>query len=141
MDPYALLPDKCQCVDFQQLKLQELPEDVPHSEMPRHMIIYADRSLLGHFAFNNFFFWSYLTDKVTPGNRVTITGVYSIKRLLGGKKGGGGKEEKTAAGMAGIRAPYIRAVGIEVQMSGPGRADQMQFTAQEERQFKVGYSF
>jgi DNA replication licensing factor MCM5 len=43
MDPYVLLPDKCRCVDFQQLKLQELPEDVPHSEMPRHMLIYADR--------------------------------------------------------------------------------------------------
>jgi hypothetical protein len=43
MDPYMMLPDKCRCVDFQQLKLQELPEDVPHSEMPRHMLVYADR--------------------------------------------------------------------------------------------------
>jgi DNA replicative helicase MCM subunit Mcm2 (Cdc46/Mcm family) len=76
-----------------------------------------------------------LTDKVTPGNRVTITGIYSIKRLLGGKAKAG-REDKVA-GMAGIRAPYIRAVGIEVQMSGPGRSDQMQFTSEEERFFKV----
>ena len=47
-----------------------------------------------------------------------------------------GREDK-AAGMAGIRAPYIRAVGIEVQTSGPGRADQMHFSPEEERQFKV----
>lgn len=119
MDPYTMLPDKCQCVDFQQLKLQELPEDVPHSEMPRHMLVYADR---------------YLTDRVTPGNRVTITGIYSIKRLFG-TKSKAGREDKVA-GMAGIRAPYIRAVGIEVQLSGPGRADQMHFTPLEERKFK-----
>jgi hypothetical protein len=48
-----------------------------------------------------------------------------------------GREDKSA-GMAGIRAPYIRAVGIEVQLSGHGRADQMMaFTPEEERQFKV----
>uniref|UniRef100_A0A914LTW6 DNA replication licensing factor MCM5 n=2 Tax=Meloidogyne TaxID=189290 RepID=A0A914LTW6_MELIC len=119
MDPYAILPDKCRCVDFQQLKLQELPEDVPHSEIPRHLLIYVDR---------------YLTDRVTPGNRITVTGIYSIKRLQGGKSKSG-REEKTA-GMAGIRVPYIRAIGIEVQMTGLGHTDQMHFTPKEERQFR-----
>ncbi|KAL3089814.1 hypothetical protein niasHT_020256 [Heterodera trifolii] len=118
LDPYMVLPDKCRCIDFQTLKLQELPEDVPHSEMPRHMQIYVDR---------------YLTDKVSPGNRITVTGIYSIKRVTGGKKGG---KEDGKAGMSGIRTPYIRAVGIQVQMTGLGRVDQMHFTPEEERQFK-----
>lgn len=39
--------------------------------------------------------------------------------------------------MAGIRTPYIRAVGVQVQMAGLGRADQMHFSPAEERQFKV----
>lgn len=43
VDPYFILPDKCECVDFQVLKMQELPEHVPHGEMPRHMQLYCDR--------------------------------------------------------------------------------------------------
>lgn len=43
LDPYTILPDKCRCVDYQMLKLQENPEQVPHGEMPRHMQLYADR--------------------------------------------------------------------------------------------------
>lgn len=45
--------------------MQENPEEVPHGEMPRHIQLYADR---------------YLTDRVAPGNRVTILGVFSIKK-------------------------------------------------------------
>lgn len=67
MDPYHILPDKSSCVDFQTLKLQENPEDVPQGEMPRHMQLYVDR---------------YLTDLITPGNRVSATGIFSIKKLF-----------------------------------------------------------
>ena len=65
LDPYFIMPDKCECVDFQILKLQELPDAVPQGEMPRHMQLFADR---------------YLCDKVVPGNRLTILGIYSIKK-------------------------------------------------------------
>lgn len=65
-DPFFIIPDKCECVDFQTLKLQETPESVPHGEMPRHLQLFCDR---------------YLCDKVVPGNRVTILGVYSIKKV------------------------------------------------------------
>jgi DNA replication licensing factor MCM5 len=65
LDPYFIIPDKCICVDYQILKLQECPEDVPQGEMPRHLQLYADR---------------YLCDRVVPGNRVTVVGVYSIKK-------------------------------------------------------------
>uniref|UniRef100_A0A914E9H7 DNA replication licensing factor MCM5 n=1 Tax=Acrobeloides nanus TaxID=290746 RepID=A0A914E9H7_9BILA len=116
MDPYHIIPDKCKCVDFQTFKLQENPEDVPHGEMPRHMQLYADR---------------YLTDRIVPGNRVTITGILSIKRMFS-KQSGKGVDKS----MSGIRTPYIRVLGIHVETSGPGRADQLHFTPEEERQFR-----
>lgn len=66
IDPYFIMPDKCKSVDFQILKLQELPDGIPQGEIPRHMLLYCDR---------------YLCDKVVPGNRVFILGVYSIKKV------------------------------------------------------------
>ena len=43
IDPYFILPDRCVCVDFQTLRLQESPDAVPHGEMPRHLQLYCDR--------------------------------------------------------------------------------------------------
>ncbi|XP_065564221.1 DNA replication licensing factor mcm5-B-like [Artemia franciscana] len=43
LDPYYIVPDKCKCVDFQVLKLQEAPDDIPQGEMPRHLQLYCDR--------------------------------------------------------------------------------------------------
>jgi len=59
------MPDKCKCVDFQVLKMQESPDSVPSGEMPRHMQLYCDR---------------FLCEKAVPGNRVTVIGIYSIKK-------------------------------------------------------------
>ncbi|RCN37179.1 MCM2/3/5 family protein [Ancylostoma caninum] len=115
VDPYHIVPDKCHCVDYQTLKLQENPEDVPHGEMPRHLQLYCDR---------------YLTDKVAPGNRVTLVGVFSIKKLFQKNKG---NKDKT---LTGIRTPYLRVLGIHVETGGPGRAEFKQFTPDEERNFK-----
>lgn len=42
---------------------QERPEDVPTGELPRAMTLVADRHLVG---------------RVSPGTRVTVTGIYSI---------------------------------------------------------------
>lgn len=58
-----MVTDLCDYVDQQSLKLQEAPELVPTGEMPRTFILSSDR---------------YLTDKVTPGNRVKVVGVLSI---------------------------------------------------------------
>ena len=55
-------------MDFQILKLQETPDSVPHGEMPRHVTLYADRSLC---------------DTMVPGNRVVVAGVYSIRKAGG----------------------------------------------------------
>jgi DNA replicative helicase MCM subunit Mcm2 (Cdc46/Mcm family) len=65
LDPYFVLPDSCKCVDSQTLKLQETPENVPNGEIPRHIQLYLER---------------YLCDKAVPGNRITVTGIYSIKK-------------------------------------------------------------
>ena len=71
LDPYFIMPDKCECVDFQTLKLQELPDAVPQGEMPRHLQLFCDR---------------YLCEKVVPGNRLTILGIYAIKKAAKGNK-------------------------------------------------------
>ena len=43
LDPFFIMPDKCKCVDFQVLKLQEAPDSVPHGEMPRHVQLFLER--------------------------------------------------------------------------------------------------
>lgn len=43
VDPFFIIPDRCVCVDFQTLRLQESPDAVPHGEMPRHLQLYCDR--------------------------------------------------------------------------------------------------
>lgn len=95
LDPFFIMPNKCHCVDFQVLKLQELPDHIPQGEMPRHLQLYCDR---------------YLCDKVVPGNRVLILGIYSIKKVS--KAGGKGTGREKA--LVGVRAPYIRVLGISV---------------------------
>lgn len=66
LDLYFIMFDKCKCVDFQILKLQELFDVVFYGEMFRYMQFYCDR---------------YLCDKVVFGNRVIIMGIYFIKKF------------------------------------------------------------
>ncbi|XP_057276607.1 DNA replication licensing factor MCM5 [Pezoporus wallicus] len=115
LDPYFIMPDKCKCVDFQVLKLQESPDAVPHGEMPRHLQLYCDR---------------YLCDKVVPGNRVTIMGIYSIKKSALSKNKG-----RDNVGV-GIRSAYIRVVGIQVDTEGSGHSIAGSVTPQEEEELR-----
>ncbi|XP_014219295.1 DNA replication licensing factor Mcm5 [Copidosoma floridanum] len=94
LDPYFIMPDKCKCIDFQTLKVQEFHHDVPQGEIPRHVQLYVDR---------------YLCDRVVPGNKVLILGILSIKKVL--KVGKSRGSEKASVG---IRSSYIRVVGIQV---------------------------
>merc|ERR1712106_394116 len=95
------------CVDFQNLKLQESPESVPHGEMPRHLQLFVDRSLV---------------ERAVPGNRVTVIGVYSIRKMT---KIGRGSEK----GAVGVKMPYLRVVGLQVETEGAGRtASNLTFT-------------
>lgn len=118
IDPYFIIPDKCKCHDFQILKLQEIPEAVPHGELPRHLTLYCDR---------------YLCDKVVPGNRVTVVGIYSIKKVSKPSKQYAGGESKANIG---IRTPYLRVVGIQIETESPGRAGSIPYTIEEEQLFR-----
>merc|ERR1719150_2139426 len=115
LDPYFILPDHCKCVDFQSLKLQESPDSVPHGEMPRHLTLFVDRSLV---------------ERSVPGNRVTVIGVYSIKKMA--KIGRGGEK-----GVVGVRMPYLRVVGLQVETEGSGRSSaNLAFTQEDEESFR-----
>ncbi|KAJ9587963.1 hypothetical protein L9F63_018608 [Diploptera punctata] len=116
LDPFFIVPDKCTCVDFQVLKLQELPDSIPQGELPRHLQLYCDR---------------YLCERVVPGNRVLILGIYSIKKIAKPSKRGG--REKV---IIGVRAPYIRVVGIQVDTDGMGFSTSLPVSSEEEASFR-----
>lgn len=52
---------------------------------------------------------------MVPGNRVTILGIYSIKKMAAVKAKG--KDKGTGVG---IRSSYLRVVGIQVDTDGAG---------------------
>lgn len=111
LDPYFVVHEKCQFIDQQVLKLQEAPDDVPVGELPRHILISADR---------------YLTNRVVPGSRCTVMGVFSIYQSKGGKS-------SNSAAVA-IRNPYMRAVGIQADVDHTMKGNAM-FTEEEEQEF------
>ncbi|KAK5747202.1 minichromosome maintenance protein 5 [Elasticomyces elasticus] len=113
LDPYFVVHEKSQFIDQQVLKLQEAPDDVPVGELPRHILVSADR---------------YLANRVVPGSRCVVMGVFSIYNAQKSKGGGGNA--------VAIRNPYLRAVGIQTDgshdtSSGGG----MHFTEEEEQEF------
>ena len=91
MDPYVIVAEKSKCVDQQTLKIQESPDMVPIGELPRHVLSTVDR---------------FLVNKVTPGTRVIINGVYSI--FQSSQKSGN-------SGSVAIRSPFIRVLGIQLE--------------------------
>uniref|UniRef100_A0A1B6D033 DNA replication licensing factor MCM5 n=2 Tax=Clastoptera arizonana TaxID=38151 RepID=A0A1B6D033_9HEMI len=117
LDPYYIMPDKCKCVDFQILKLQELNDSIPQGEMPRHLQLYCDR---------------YLCERVVPGNRVVILGIYSIRKTSSKKGGGSGRERP----VVGVRSSYLRVVGIQVDSGGVSNSSSLPVTPDEEELFR-----
>ncbi|CAL5871453.1 uncharacterized protein PFLUO_LOCUS5704 [Penicillium psychrofluorescens] len=109
LDPYVVHHEKCQFVDQQVLKLQEAPDQVPVGELPRHVLISADR---------------YLANRVVPGSRCTVMGIFSIYQAKGGKK------EAAVA----IRNPYLRAVGLNTDMDQTAKGNSI-FSEEEEQEF------
>ncbi|KAG5518704.1 hypothetical protein PMAC_002673 [Pneumocystis sp. 'macacae'] len=109
LDPYIIIHEKCSFIDQQVLKFQEAPSMVPVGELPRHILLSVDR---------------YLTNKVTPGSRCTVIGIYSIYQ---------NKSFKTTGAVA-IRNPYIRVVGLQVEMHGNSEKTII-FTEEEEEEF------
>ncbi|KAG8467029.1 hypothetical protein KFE25_000345 [Diacronema lutheri] len=119
LDPYQVLPEESSFVDQQRLKLQEAPETVPTGDMPRTLKLIVDRHLVG---------------KVTPGQRVTVTGVYSVvtsKPAEGGRAG-----SKGGASTLAVREPYLRVVGLKVGIDTDGAHSLASFSAAEEETFR-----
>ncbi|KAI9850607.1 MAG: minichromosome maintenance protein 5 [Thelocarpon superellum] len=111
LDPYFVVHEKSQFVDQQVLKLQEAPDQVPVGELPRHILVSAER---------------YLTGRVVPGSRCTVMGVFSIYQSKGSKS--------SSTSAVAIRNPYLRAVGIgsDVDHTAKGQAI---FSEEEEQEF------
>ncbi|CAO0803211.1 unnamed protein product [Mucor circinelloides] len=109
MDPFVIVHDKCKFVDSQVIKLQEAPDMVPVGDLPRHTILNADR---------------WLTNRVVPGMRAVVMGIYSIFQSKSAK----------STGAAAVRTPYIRIVGLEVDQHNNGRG-KPHFTDAEEEEY------
>ncbi|PFH46633.1 hypothetical protein AMATHDRAFT_7565 [Amanita thiersii Skay4041] len=113
LDPYLIIHNKSTFADHQTLKLQEAPDMVPVGELPRHVLLSADR---------------YLTGRVVPGSRVIATGIYSTFQS---------SKNKNASSIA-LRQPYLRVVNLELSSSsGAGGSNPfgVQFTPEEEEEF------
>lgn len=111
LDPYFVMHEKSKFVDQQIIKLQEAPDQVPVGELPRHVLISADR---------------YLTNRVVPGSRCTVMGIFSIYQSKGSKN-------STASAVA-IRTPYLRAVGIQTDIDQTAKGLSI-FSEEEEQEF------
>ncbi|AAW41973.1 ATP dependent DNA helicase, putative [Cryptococcus deneoformans JEC21] len=112
LDPYVILHDRCRFVDQQNIKLQEAPDMVPVGELPRHMMLHAERNLTG---------------KVVPGSRIIATGIYSTFAP-------NHKSQKTS-GAPALRQPYLRVLGIELDSSAASSGTRV-FTPEEEEEFQ-----
>lgn len=112
MDPYFVMHEKSRFIDQQIIKLQEAPDQVPVGELPRHVLISADR---------------YLTNRVVPGSRCTIMGVFSIYQNKASKK-------SSTGGAVAIRTPYLRAVGVHTDIGTAAKGTQ-NYSEEEEQEF------
>ncbi|KAH6572507.1 hypothetical protein BASA62_003334 [Batrachochytrium salamandrivorans] len=112
IDPYMIVHDKSKFVDQQTLKLQECPSMVPVGELPRHLLMTVDR---------------YLTGMVSPGMRVTATGIFTTFDQQVSQKQKGGSA-------AALRTPYLQVIGFELDADGGGN-NVRSFTSQEEEEF------
>lgn len=112
LDPYYVMHENSKFVDQQVIKLQEAPDQVPVGELPRHVLISADR---------------YLTNRVVPGSRCTVMGIFSIYQNKGSKN-------SSTGGAVAIRTPYLRAVGIQTDIDQTAKGHSI-FSEEEEEQF------
>ena len=109
--PYKINDLNSKFIDYQVLKIQENGKDIPTGEIPRTYKIIAER---------------YLCDRLIPGNKVSLTGVYTIKEQNFARK---------SAKLAGLKVPYIYLLGFE-NLTGGGRDFNPNYTNEEKERFK-----
>ena len=110
-DPYQIIPEKCKFMDFQILKIQETTDSIPTGEIPRTYKVCVDR---------------YLVDKLVPGAKVNLTGIYTINEFQFLSSTGGAKT---------MKMPYIYVLGYE-NNDIVGRNVNPNFTIEEEQKFR-----
>lgn len=73
-----------------------------------------------------------LCDRIVPGNRVLLHGIFAIRKVS--KPSKGDRREKASVG---VRAPYMRIVGITVDSEGVGAISRYNnITSTEEETFR-----
>ena len=108
--PYEVVPDECRFIDQQTLKLQEAPELVPTGEMPRTILVAAERSLV---------------DAAPPGTRVQVMGITSLFTS---------SASSSSTKKGSVRQVYLRAVGMSLATAHG--STYAQFTPAEEEAFR-----
>ncbi|KAJ9095239.1 hypothetical protein QFC21_005605 [Naganishia friedmannii] len=112
LDPWVVVHDRCKFIDSQSIKLQEAPDMVPVGELPRHMVLQAER---------------YLTGQVVPGSRMIATGIYSTFAPA---------KSKNNSGAPALRQPYLRILGLELDTStSSAHSGSRSFSPEEEEEF------
>jgi DNA replication licensing factor MCM5 len=105
LDSYVPVPEYSEFMDIQNLKLQELPEQVPTGEIPRTFQLYCER---------------YSVNKITPGTRLTVVGVYTV--------------DDRSTNISHERISYIKVIGFQFEDSKNGKHT-FNFTQEEEQRF------
>eukprot|EP01055_Gregarina_sp_Pseudo9_P004631 Gregarina_sp_Pseudo_9__4630@NODE_481_length_2738_cov_16_530937_g453_i0_p1_GENE_NODE_481_length_2738_cov_16_530937_g453_i0NODE_481_length_2738_cov_16_530937_g453_i0_p1_ORF_typecomplete_len816_score278_55MCM/PF00493_23/2_2e03MCM/PF00493_23/3_3e93MCM_lid/PF17855_1/3_3e28MCM_OB/PF17207_3/1_3e25Mg_chelatase/PF01078_21/1_8e06Sigma54_activat/PF00158_26/0_00093MCM_N/PF14551_6/36MCM_N/PF14551_6/0_12AAA_5/PF07728_14/0_0056AAA_3/PF07726_11/0_012RuvB_N/PF05496_12/0_02AAA_2/PF07724_14/0_024DUF3987/PF13148_6/ len=90
LDPFVIVSEECSFIDVQTLKIQELPDDVPTGDIPRHLMLNVPSGLVG---------------RVSPGAKILACGVYSAFDKGTNKKGG--------LLEASVRSGYLHVLGLE----------------------------
>lgn len=112
-NPWQIVSERCEFVDEQTLKLQELPEHVPVGEMPRSIDVVCDQ----HFV-----------DICIPGTRLTAMGVYCATEYSAGSAMGGSRMR----GANTVKYSYLQVLGLEAASGGNA---QIKISNEEEEEF------
>ena len=107
---YVIIPRKSELVDQQHLKIQENPEMIPTGEIPRTFRVVVDR---------------HLVDRLAPGSRVKITGIFAVSE---------DKFITQKAGTKGLKSAYIIALGLTRLQSGT-KEFESRFKPEEKEKF------
>ena len=107
LDSYIIIPELCEYIDQQTLKLQETPENIPTGEIPRSFQMYGDM---------------YFVNKVTPGVRLTIVGIYTAN------------DNKNFSEKEQFQKAYIKIIGMQIENQKSGKYI-FNFTQEDEQKF------
>jgi len=115
-NPFVIMDEMCEYVDFQVLKLQELPEHVPVGEMPRSYDLYSHQ---------------YLVDQATPGTRLTAVGIFTATENAAGDDMAASRSRGTNT----VKYSYIQLLGAQIAQGNVGESS-LQLTSKDEEDFE-----